>query len=1292
MSRPNDQRYGARSLDSYQGDREPGPVPQRDPPQATGGNRNSGRGKRRKKRRVTRRERRMEGNPNPRRSLNILQWNAEGVFRKKLELAERMNKENIDIACIQETHLNSTHRFQVRGYECFRSDRIERHKGGVLILVRNSINAEELRVETNQQAEINGADITHGEECIRIYNAYCPPDRDLSLEQMTIPNQNCVVVGDFNSQSERWGYDETNDRGDEVEDWEIDSNLHIINQENDEPTFYHRGWMTTSTPDLAFTTENLKTKTTRTVLAPLSTSDHKPIKISIDFDLPAPQANCFPRWNYRKANMALFQELTDSYTKSINTRFKDSNKMTKSFTSAVLKAATESIPRGARKDYKPYWTEELQEIEDNLIEARKRVEEIPTTENNILLKEAAAKYKLTSSKAARKSWKEKTESLNFDKDGSKLWKIAKTLSNESTAQGKTTLKHNGETLTGKKAADHFVDIYAKISTLEIPTENKKEAKTRDDEPEPEDMKGAEEIMTQNFKEEEMEEAIRKLKKRKSPGPDGITNEMIQNLGPRSKKILLKILNCSWKTGTVPQCWREANMIPILKKGKDKTKAESYRPISLTSCLGKLMESMVNARLMWHLEEKQAISPEQAAFRQHRSTEDQVTYLSQSIEDAFQEGNNTLAVWIDLEKAFDKVWRRGLEHKLRRAEITNRMYTWIKQYLKNRKARVNLQGKKSKKKLLRQGVPQGGVLSPSLFIIFFDDIIKELPRGVRGAIYADDLVLWCSEKYIGTAQVRLQTALDKIIKWTKKWIVTINKSKTTYSVFTLSTKEQTAKLFLDGQRLKEDATPTYLGVTFDRRLTWTKHTNTACSRAKLRISIMKKLAGTDWGADQSILKKLYVGRVRPVLEYGIAAWGTTSESNFKKLNRVQNQAQRIMTGAMRSTPIQKMEEITGIGKVEGRRDSKAMTQAAKFERLETHPMHERMKKPTKKRLKRSNFVRKTREIERTMPDMKDQTAKLIPPTATRPPWSVQKFPEIKTRIPGIDKKKNQTMDELKALSLEHMKSEFPQQEWTHVFTDGSATEATRNGGAGAIILFNDESETISIPTGRFSSNFRAETEAISEAAKTVASNSSRAMGRVVIFTDALSVLQALENPNNKDMNELRVSLMQVSAATEQTVLQWIPSHCGIDGNEEADRLAGEGSLKDQTNQETSYEEAKTLIKRHQKKKWLESHPGHSKKDPYHNLDRGEQVKIFRLRTGHNRLRHHLHTKFRIGTTGLCPCNEALMTAEHILQECRIHQRAREKIWPSPVALGKKLYGTLEELRATAAFIVDIGVDI
>ena len=97
--------------------------------------------------------------------------------------------------------------------------------------------------------------------------------------------------------------------------------------------------------------------------------------------------------------------------------------------------------------------------------------------------------------------------------------------------------------------------------------------------------------------------------------------------------------------------------------------------------------------------------------------------------------------------------------------------------------------------------------------------------------------------------------------------------------------------------------------------------------------MKKLAGTDWGADQQTLKKLYVGRVRPVAEYGITAWATAAKSNFDQINRVQNQAKRLITGAMKSTPIQKMEEITGLQSLEDRRDTKILTQAAKFKRLE-----------------------------------------------------------------------------------------------------------------------------------------------------------------------------------------------------------------------------------------------------------------------------------------------------------------------------------------------------------------------
>ena len=165
------------------------------------------------------------------------------------------------------------------------------------------------------------------------------------------------------------------------------------------------------------------------------------------------------------------------------------------------------------------------------------------------------------------------------------------------------------------------------------------------------------------------------------------------------------------------------MIPIHKKGKDRVKPESYRPISLTSTVGKLMECMINTRLLWHLETKELLTPVQAGFRNHHSTEDQVTYIAQKIEDGFQDQKHTLAVWIDMEKAFDKVWKDGLRQKLRKNGVTGCMYNWISQYLNNRKARVYVNGSYSRKKTMKEGVPQGGVLSPTLFLVFINDIAK-----------------------------------------------------------------------------------------------------------------------------------------------------------------------------------------------------------------------------------------------------------------------------------------------------------------------------------------------------------------------------------------------------------------------------------------------------------------------------------------------------------------------------------------------------------------------------------------
>ena len=148
-----------------------------------------------------------------------------------------------------------------------------------------------------------------------------------------------------------------------------------------------------------------------------------------------------------------------------------------------------------------------------------------------------------------------------------------------------------------------------------------------------------------------------------------------------------------------------------------------------------------------------------------------------------------------------------------------------------------------------------------------------------------MVLWCSEEHLSTANYRLHQALNTLEGWTNQWLVRINPRKTTYTIFSLSTKEQKATLHINGQTLLAEDNLTYLGVTFDKRLTWRQQTEKAEARAKVRLALMK-LAGTIWGADTVTLKRLYTGRVRPVLEYGMTAWGTTAKSNFDRVSKVQ----------------------------------------------------------------------------------------------------------------------------------------------------------------------------------------------------------------------------------------------------------------------------------------------------------------------------------------------------------------------------------------------------------------------
>ncbi|GFS25227.1 RNA-directed DNA polymerase from mobile element jockey-like [Elysia marginata] len=204
--------------------------------------------------------------------------------------------------------------------------------------------------------------------------------------------------------------------------------LLLLNSPEDPPTFYSRSWMTTSTPDLAFATEDIALKKTRLVMDQLGGSDHKPVLLRVEMNTARNATSTLPRWNFKKANWDHFTAVTDELAVSINARSKNTNREAKAITEAIIKSAKKAIPRGARKNYRLYWTEELEELENEVKVARKEVEEHPSVVNNVNLKRKTAKLRKETIRTQREGWQEKTASLNMEKDGNKLWRLIEALS------------------------------------------------------------------------------------------------------------------------------------------------------------------------------------------------------------------------------------------------------------------------------------------------------------------------------------------------------------------------------------------------------------------------------------------------------------------------------------------------------------------------------------------------------------------------------------------------------------------------------------------------------------------------------------------------------------------------------------------------------------------------------------------------------------------------------------------------------------------------------------------------
>ena len=269
--------------------------------------------------------------------------------------------------------------------------------------------------------------------------------------------------------------------------------------------------------------------------------------------------------------------------------------------------------------------------------------------------------------------------------------------------------------------------------------------------------------------------------------------------------------------------------------------------------------------------------------------------------------------------------------------------------------------------------------------------------------------------------------------------------------------------------------------------------------------------------------------------------------------------------------------------------------------------------------------------------------------------------------------------------------YPNRRWIRVYTDGSINGTLKKGGAGAYIEWTDKTTTeVSLAVGEMCTSRKAEEKAIIVAVEELKKHENTRNANIVFLTDSDDTLLALENPQPSNETSISQAVIDIASPRKEIVFQWIPGHVGIEGNETADRLAKEGSNKEQPRSNVTYQQQKTLIKQTLAQEWNQKHPDYNKNDPIHLFPRKDQVTIFRLRTGHNCLRQHLHSKLGVGNTPICTCGTDLENTAHILMHCPLYSENRKNFWPSPTTLQTKLYGNYEELRRTADFVANIGV--
>ncbi|GBN75335.1 Putative protein in type-1 retrotransposable element R1DM, partial [Araneus ventricosus] len=424
------------------------------------------------------------------------------------------------------------------------------------------------------------------------------------------------------------------------------------------------------------------------------------------------------------------------------------------------------------------------------------------------------------------------------------------------------------------------------------------------------------ILDKQFTKQEITYAISTMKKKKAPGIDGISIEIIKELHDMNPDILHYTYNKCLELGIFPETWKKGKLIIFNKPGKDPSLPNAYRPICLLSVLGKILDKLLVFRITHSLHINNKLHKQQHGFRNGRSCETANFRLWQAINIALQERVPATILSLDVQGAFDTVWRTSILFQLTQANCPQNIFNLVRNYFTNRSIHY-FQDEEVWNFDNQRGVPQGSCSGPLFWNLVMDTALDlPLPQGSHIQAYADDIIVVIRGKNKEEIERKGNAILEKLLAWGVEHKLSFNMQKTIQMPITFGGRLNLRNppiISIKNHTIQVVNNIKYLGVTWDCCLTFTKHFKALRDKTDSLTYKLSTVANEFYSKRSGLFRKIYFGAIEPYLLFGVGAWG--NRLKLKKIRDSLNSLQRRplikITKAYRTISTEALQVIVGI---------------------------------------------------------------------------------------------------------------------------------------------------------------------------------------------------------------------------------------------------------------------------------------------------------------------------------------------------------------------------------------------